>query len=226
MVNKLAASGRRVALRDALEASAARIIGERGYQALRAREVAADVGCALGAIYGVFPDLDALILAVKQRTLDALDAEITRRLAAADASAAQSGASRQEQAERSLHSLARLYLAFASENPRLWRTVFEHRVPDSKVPDAYLARLDRVLTYVEHPLATLAPTMPRRERALFARALFSAVHGIVALGLDGKLGALSAQSLQWQVGALVHAAVLGLAAEPERPLIPAPPSPS
>jgi AcrR family transcriptional regulator len=48
-------------------------------QALRARDVAQNVGCALGAIYNVFADLDALVLAVKERTLDMLEAEIARQ---------------------------------------------------------------------------------------------------------------------------------------------------
>src|ERR1700683_3000969 len=84
MVNSGEMSGRRAALREALAASAQRIIGERGYQALRARDVARDVGCALGAIYSVFADLDALILAVKERTLDLLEAEIADRIPSAE----------------------------------------------------------------------------------------------------------------------------------------------
>src|ERR1700722_10511725 len=80
VVNRQEMSSRRLALHDALAASAQRIISERGYQALRARDVAKEVGCALGAIYNVFADLDALILAVKERTLDSLEAEITKQL--------------------------------------------------------------------------------------------------------------------------------------------------
>src|SRR5580700_10611737 len=81
MVNEAKTSDRRTALRRALIAAAERMIDERGHQALRARELAQDVGCALGAIYNVFPDLDALILAVKAQTLDDLEAEIARRFA-------------------------------------------------------------------------------------------------------------------------------------------------
>ena len=40
---------------------------------MKARPLAEAAGCALGAIYTVFPDLDALILAVSARTLARLE---------------------------------------------------------------------------------------------------------------------------------------------------------
>lgn len=210
MVKKQEMSGRRLALREALAASAQRIISERGYQALRARDVAHDVGCALGAIYGVFADLDALILAVKERTLDILEAKITERIGPAENLAQSDASAARDAAERRLQELAELYLAFASQHPRLWQAVFEHRSPDAIVPDAYMVKLESVLHYVERPLEVLAPDLPSPKRQLWARALFSAIHGIVALGLDQKLGPLSAESLKWQVQALIHAAAVGL----------------
>ena len=210
MANSREMSGRRAALREALAASAQRIIGERGYQALRARDVARDVGCALGAIYGVFADLDALILAVKERTLDLLEAEIAERIPSAESLPKGDLAAARDQAEQNVQDLAALYLAFASAHPWLWQAVFEHRTPDPIVPDAYIAKLDGILRHVERPLEILAPALKPAVRQLWARALFSAVHGIVALGLDQKLGPLSAQSLQWQVHSLVHAATAGM----------------
>jgi AcrR family transcriptional regulator len=210
-VNKQEMSGRRLALREALVASAQRIISERGYQALRARDVAQDVGCALGAIYGVFADLDALVLAVKERTLDLLEGEITERLGPAETLRQDDPSAPRDAAERRLQRLAELYLAFASQHPRLWRAVFEHRSPDEIVPDTYMAKLESVLGYVERPLEVLAPELSSPKRQLWARALFSAIHGIVALGLDQKLGPLSAESLRWQVQTFVHAAAVGVA---------------
>jgi AcrR family transcriptional regulator len=209
MVNTQELSERRVALREALVASAQRIISQRGYQALRARDVTQDVGCALGAIYNVFPDLDALILAVKDRTLDMLEGEIAKKIPPGKRLPG-NGASPAQAAEKNLQELARLYLAFASEHPKLWQAIFEHRSPDSIVPDGYMAKLDGVLRYVERPFEVLAPHLTPSDRKLWARALFSGVHGIVALGLDQKLGPLSADSLKWQVYALIHAAAIGV----------------
>jgi hypothetical protein len=73
--------------------------------------------------------------------------------------------------------------------------------------------LDNILQYVERPLEVLAPQLTPSERKLWARALFSGVHGIVALGLDEKLGPLSADSLKWQVQLLVHAATAGMSSK-------------
>jgi AcrR family transcriptional regulator len=212
MVNGRTTSDRRAALREALAASAQRIIAEHGYQALRARDVAQEVGCALGAIYNVFADLDALVLAVKERTLDMLEAEIAARIPSAAQPPGVDARSARDAARRSLRDLAELYLAFASEHPRLWQAVFEHRSPDPMVPDAYMAKLDGVLRHVERPFEILAPELAPGDRQLWARALFSAVHGVVALGLDQKLGPLSPASLKWQVDALVRAATAGIAA--------------
>ena len=215
MVNKVETSDRRAALQKALVASAERIIGERGYQALRARDLALEVGCALGAIYNVFPDLDALVLAVKARTLDALDAAIAERFAAIDAPADLEPRSAIEAAAQRLQGLAQTYLAFASAHPKQWQALFEHRGLDAAVPKAYMEQLEGIFGHIERPLATIAPSASPAERRLFARALFSAVHGIVTLGLDEKLGALPKDLLAWQVHALVRAATLGLADHPE-----------
>ena len=213
MVNEARTSDRRTALRNALIASAARVIDERGHQALRARELAQDVGCALGAIYNVFPDLDALILAVKAQTLDDLEAEIAKRFAAADAGVETTTAG--DAAKQALRTLAQIYLAFASRHTRRWQTLFEHRSPNAGLPEDYAAKIDGILSHIERPLETIAPSAAPIERRMFARALLSAVHGVIARGLDENLGALPAEFLAWQVRTLVDAAASGVADHPE-----------
>src|ERR1700730_2329906 len=64
---------RRQQLQDALVDAAEKTIAEYGLVALRARDLAAAAGCALGAIYTAFPDLDAIVIAVNMRTLGLLD---------------------------------------------------------------------------------------------------------------------------------------------------------
>ena len=70
------AEARRAALRAGLVAAAERRIAADGLGGLRARDLAAEAGCALGAIYTVFPDLDALILEVNLRTLGLFEAAL------------------------------------------------------------------------------------------------------------------------------------------------------
>src|SRR5258708_13619492 len=74
------AAERRQRLRDALISAAEWTIETHGLSGLKARALAFQVGCAVGAIYNVVTDLDDLIIAVNSRTLAALE----RDLAAVD----------------------------------------------------------------------------------------------------------------------------------------------
>ncbi len=56
-------------LREQLIDATERLIAAHGLGALRARDLAQAAGCALGAIYTVFADLDALVLTVNARAL-------------------------------------------------------------------------------------------------------------------------------------------------------------
>ena len=69
---------RRQNLKDTLITLAERIIDRQGLSAVRARDLAAQAGCAVGAIYNVFADLDDVILGVNQRTLFEIEAELAR----------------------------------------------------------------------------------------------------------------------------------------------------
>ena len=60
---------RRDQLRTALVAAAERTIKAEGLRGLRARALADEVGCSVGAIYNAVDDLDELILLVNTRTL-------------------------------------------------------------------------------------------------------------------------------------------------------------
>lgn len=189
---------RRADLRQALLLAAERRIDEAGLAALKARELTREVGCALGALYTAYPDLDALALAVNARTLDALEAALD---------AVPDG----PPADR-LPALALAYLDYAAAHRRRWAALFEHRMADGRAaPDWYHDRLARLFCHVEAPLAALRPGMGSAARARLARSLFSAVHGVVALGLDEKVGPMPATTLRGHLRVLVDALVTGLA---------------
>jgi AcrR family transcriptional regulator len=190
-------------LREALLAAATRSIAEKGYAALRARDLAAEVGCAVGSIYNAFPDIDALILAVKERTLDRLESELISRLGPFSAGAP-------EEALARFLDLAHEYVDFAARNWRLWSQAFEHAAKPSPALDAYMLRLDGILTNIEQPLGALLPSIAPAERRLLARALFGSVHGVVSLGLGGKLGSITLEQLQWQTRTVLVATLRGL----------------
>src|SRR5437879_2081328 len=75
-VRESATDQRRARLRDALVTAAEQAIAQQGLGSLRARALAEEVGCAVGAIYNVVEDLDDLVLLVNARTLAALEREL------------------------------------------------------------------------------------------------------------------------------------------------------
>jgi AcrR family transcriptional regulator len=200
----MTAKERRQGLKDALIAAAERAIAARGLAGLKARDLAAEAGCAVGAIYNAVDDLDALALAVNSRTLAALEQAL--RVAsppsprAADASA-------------QLAHLAAAYLDFAAGNTQRWRALFDHRLPDRRPPEWYVAEQARLFAQVEAPLHALRPDLAPDALALAARSLFSAVHGIVALGLEEKLGLVPLAALRAQVTTFATAMAQGLVAQ-------------
>jgi len=205
-----ATAARRGELREALLAAVERtVVAEGSYQALRARDLAREVGCAVGAIYNVFPDLDALIFAAKGRTLDLLDRELAAAVdtVGAAASGERAGATRQ------LLALAHAYLRFAIDHAPLWRMLFEHRAaPGTEVPAWYRDRLSALFVHLDAPLRAIVPALADDKRAMLGRALFSAVHGIVAIGLEERIDTISPAGIAGEVETIVRACVAGLAA--------------
>lgn len=165
---------RRMELREALVLIAERTIAHNGLTALRARDLASEAGCAVGAIYNVFGDLTDLVLAVNARTFHRLGAGVAEALADAP----------QDPVEQ-LVIMAQAYHRFAAENHLSWRALFDvERAQGETAPDWYLAEMGQLFTYISDPLAVIFPQRDSAERTLLTRALFSSVHGIVLLGLD------------------------------------------
>jgi AcrR family transcriptional regulator len=202
-------NGRRAKLREGLIVAAERLIEAHGLSGVKARPLAEAAGCALGAIYNVFPDLDALILTVSARTLARLDAHLSQ--GAAKGGAKGEDPDQREAARQGLVALALAYLDFAFAHRASWRALFEHRLPEGRtVPEWLIADQSRLFGRVEALLEPLMPRLPATERALLARSLFSAVHGLVLLGLEEKLAAMPIAILRAQLARIVGAMVTGL----------------
>jgi AcrR family transcriptional regulator len=204
MIYEQKAVVRRRKLRDALIVAAERTIESEGLRSMKARDLATKVGCSVGAIYNVFADLDDLIFAVNALTLEQLEKTLT--VARGD------NADPQGDAIKTLVHLALAYTDYAAANTRRWRVLFDHRLPENKeVPTWYMANLARLFVYIEEPLRKLAPALSPVRRALLARSLFSAVHGIVLIGLEEKLQHVPLPVLREQVTVMVEAMAKGLA---------------
>ena len=194
---------RREQLKEALTDAAVRMIAEQGLSGLKARALADEAGCAVGAIYNVVADLDELILHANARTLAALEKALT--------AAATSGRG-PDWAIDQLVKLALAYLEFAASHRRQWQALFDHRIArGDSPPDWYQRDLERLFGYIEQPVAELLPDASPARRALLARSLFSAAHGLVALGLEEKLQFIPLPSLREQVTTIVSALGYGLA---------------
>jgi AcrR family transcriptional regulator len=199
------AAERRQNLRDALIRAAEHTISREGLAGLRARDLAKEVGCALGAIYNVFPDLDALVLAVNARTLAAFD----QFLGETDLSKTGQPADLDPAVAR-LVRLAMAYLDFAVSYGLRWRALFEHRMAGKRqTPAWYIDAQKPLFSLVEEPLRELRPELDQEQRRMLARSSFAAVHGIVHLGLDGKLLPVEVPVLRRQIEEVVVALGLG-----------------
>src|SRR6188768_3839424 len=116
MVSEPKAVARRRKLRDALIHAAERTIEKEGLRGMRARELAYKVGCAVGAIYNVFTDLDDLIFAVNALTLEQLEKTLTV--------AGRPQTDPKADAVKTLIHLGLAYTDYAAAHTPRWRALF------------------------------------------------------------------------------------------------------
>ncbi|WP_375305845.1 TetR/AcrR family transcriptional regulator [Bradyrhizobium sp. A11] len=189
-------------LRSDLILAAERMIADRGLSGVKTRDLAREIGCANGAVYNLVADMDELILRVGSRTLHRLDQALSAAESAGEPSP-----------QETLVRIALAYCDFAADNLQLWRALFEHRMEaDKVVPDWSVQDQMQLFRHIYQPLAALFPQRSREEFGITARSLFSAVHGMVALGLEQKLVAVPLPALRKEIAALVRAMIDGLIA--------------
>ena len=99
----------------------------------------------------------------------------------------------------------------AAENLELWRALFEHRMaPGKPVPEWAISEQMDLFRHIYRPLAAQFPARTPLELGVTARSLFSAVHGMVLLGLEQKLIAVPVEALRKEIATIVRAMVDGL----------------
>jgi AcrR family transcriptional regulator len=178
------------------------IIASKGLRSLKVRDVAEAADCSIGSVYNEFGDFDGLILTVNRETVQALTVRL-RAVAAGDPI-------------RQLHGLATTYLAFASEHADLLRSLFEHRMEDDRpFPEDILIMVMQAFALMHDPLVRLMPDRDPKEIALQARMMFSAVHGIISLGLEERMVAVPPEKLRQQVAQFVDTYLAGLGFTPD-----------
>ncbi|MGX9357147.1 TetR/AcrR family transcriptional regulator [Roseobacteraceae bacterium S113] len=169
---------KRASLRAKLIDLAEAHIEAQGLASLRARTLAQEAGCSVGAIYNVFDDLTALVLEVNARTFSRLAAGVATSATQTDG---------QSPGDR-LVVLGLAYLDFAVANPNLWRALFDFETSaPGAVPEWYVRALNELFALIEAPLRELYPDQSGEARDLMSSTLFSAVHGIVLMGLENRI---------------------------------------
>jgi AcrR family transcriptional regulator len=193
---------RRAKQREALVEAAERAMAARGLAGLKTRDLAQEIGVANGAVYNLVADVDELVLMVGSRTLARLDAALSEAERNGPPAPAET-----------LVRIAIAYCDFAAANLELWRALFEHRMaPDKPLPDWAVSDQMHLFRHIHQPLAVLFPRRPAEVIGVTARSLFSAVHGMVALGLEQKLIAVPLSALRKEIATMVQAMVAGLVA--------------
>jgi AcrR family transcriptional regulator len=197
---------RRAGQRESLIDAAERAISAKGLAGLKTRELAQEIGIANGAVYNLVTDVDELVLTVGSRTLARLDAELSAAETAGPPTPAETAV-----------RIALAYCDFAAGNLELWRALFEYRMaPDKPLPDWAISDQMHLFRHIQRPLALLFPERPAERLGLTARSLFSAVHGMVALGLEPRLVAVPLAALRQEIATVVKAMVTGLVANESR----------
>ena len=186
----------------ALDAAEA-LLDAAGPEALTTRAVAQGIGYTAGSLYVVFRNRDDLIMQLNGRTLTALRKEL-------DAAVAGLAAPRQR-----LLALARGYLDFAVRYPTRWRLVFEHDVPQERVPDALRAQIAAFFDLICAELSALlgASALDEGQPRRSAQALWGGVHGIAVLSITGKLIAGGTEPPEGLIEDMVVNYLAGLAAQ-------------
>jgi AcrR family transcriptional regulator len=180
------------------------IIATKGLRSLKVREVAEAADCSIGSVYNEFGDFDGLILTVNRETVEAL----TARLIAVP----------KEDPIQQLHGLAEAYLAFFTEHANLLRSLYEHRMEDDRpFPEDILLLVMRAFALMDAPLVRLMPDREPADIALTARMMFSAVHGIISLGLEQRMVAVPPDRLRQRVAQFVDTYLAGLGIAPQTP---------
>jgi AcrR family transcriptional regulator len=166
-----------VAMRSRLLDSAARILASEGLSGLTARRLSAEAGASTKVVYNHFGGMPAVIAALYSRGFSMLAKRLSHALEIAES-------------DDKIGALARAYRDFAHRNPDLFDLMYgpsvTHLLPTPEM------RIDAssALEILVKGLSESGAPNPGDE----ARALWAAIHGVVALERTGWFGDEEAQS--------------------------------
>ncbi len=180
------------------------LFAERGFDGVTLRAIASELGCSPMTPYRYFENKDAIFVAVQTEGFRIFGARV--------AAAAQSEADPLER----LRALSRAYLAFALEEPALYRVMFQLERPDMDLLAEEQHRQSVESTW--HPLLEtltelVASGVFEGDPLTLAHLCWVDLHGLVTLHLAGRLK--FERSLQDLVDPLFEARVRASLARPQ-----------
>jgi AcrR family transcriptional regulator len=190
---------------DRIVAIAERQLAENGLASVTLRTICDEAGIRnTNQFYNHFKGgMDEVILQVNSRTIRILDAIL------ADTAKHCEGKSVTELFQR----LALAYLHFAIDYPRRFAALFEHQMKDGEaIPEWHLHEHYGLFRHIETPLDGLNHDIGEEQRRTLARTIYSSVHGIVQLGLQGRMIALPVPVIEQQLRIITKVLATGLSA--------------
>ncbi len=165
------------ALRDALLQATLDLIRTEGIGAVSLRRVARAAGVSPGAPYHHFPDRAALLTALADEGFRNLATALRNTEAAAETPA------------EALPALIETYVHFAHDNPAHFQLMFRPELTQShKSPKGEEAGDEAFAVLTETVAACMAAGVLKPvDRDVLAMTLWSLVHGLASLWLDGHL---------------------------------------
>ena len=169
-------------VREALLQATLQLMDEGGVEAVKARAVAQAAGVSVGTIYNLIGTVDDLVRLANQRIYEDLSAFGLKRMAELETMLGR-GTARDRVLTRLL-GLADAYIDFVAANANRWSAVLAfNRAHDGVSNDP--ERLTALIDIVGGVLKDAPVWTDNSERRLAARALWSAVHGIVTTNFFG-----------------------------------------
>ena len=183
------------ALREALLAATLELIESEGIGAVSLRQVARAAGVSPGAPYHHFPDRAALLTALSDEGFRLLTAALRNAKASAPGPA------------EALPAMLEAYVYFARHNPAYFQLMFRPELKKShKSPQGEEAAEEAFAVLDDTAEACIATGVMRSvDKEVLALTLWSLVHGLASLWLDGHLAHKTAdpEELTRQIARLV-----------------------
>lgn len=195
----------KIALMDRIVGIAERQLAKNGLAAVSLRTICSEAGIKnTNQFYNHFKGgMDEVILQVNSRTIRILDGILAKTAK----KCAGKGVTELFQ------QLALAYLHFAIKYPRRFAALFEHQMKDGEaIPEWHLHEHYGLFRHIETPLDALNHDIAEDQRRTLARTIYSAVHGIVQLGLQGRMIALPVPVIEQQLMVITKVLATGLSA--------------